>query len=407
MCARSTVIRSPFVAAVLAFALIAALSGTAFAQLRTPTHVACVGDSITAGYGASSSSKSYPSALQTMFGADVQVRNFGHSGATLLSVGDLPYINQSEYTSATTFVSGAGSTAVVDVIIMLGTNDSKSYNWMSGTSTRAQQFMTDLTAMVDHFTALSTRPVVYLALPPAIYTNTFGITESVTFNQIDPIIQQVATQKGMPLIDVHTPTSGHAEYFGDGVHPTDAGYMILAQIMHDGLLRPLTGAGGAGGNGGRGGSGGAAGGSAGRGGSGGAAGSAAGSGGSNGGAGGLGGGVGATGGAGRGGAGGAAAGTGGSAAGGAPAGAGGATGLAGAGGVSTGSGGSASGGSGPGAGGSSAGTGGSGAGAGSGGAGMTAGNDGCSCSTGATPRGDLIAGFMLIGLVLARRRRRA
>jgi len=228
-------------AAVVAFVLLALQSADARAQARMPTHVACVGDSITAGYAASSSSKSYPSVLQGMFGNGVQVRNFGHSGATLLSVGDLPYINQSEYTAATSFVSGAGTNASVDVIIMLGTNDSKSYNWSpQAGSTRAQQFMTDLAALADHFTSLATRPVVYLALPPAIYTNTFGIVESVTASEIDPIIRQVAMQKGVPIIDVHTPTTGHADYFSDGVHPTDAGYAFVAQVMHDGLLRVPT-----------------------------------------------------------------------------------------------------------------------------------------------------------------------
>jgi hypothetical protein len=44
-------------------------------------------------------------------------------------------------------------------------------------------------------------------------------------------------QKGLPIIDLYTPTAAHAEYFSDGVHPTDAGYAIVAQIMHDGLLR--------------------------------------------------------------------------------------------------------------------------------------------------------------------------
>ena len=78
-----------------------------------------------------------------MFGSTVHVGNFGVNSATLLSTGDLPYKNQSQYTAATTFVSGAGANAVVDVIIMLGTNDSKSYNWMSGTSTRAAQYVTD------------------------------------------------------------------------------------------------------------------------------------------------------------------------------------------------------------------------------------------------------------------------
>jgi lysophospholipase L1-like esterase len=231
--------RIAFAAAALVFAAITLASSAALAQARMPTHVACVGDSITYGYLASSSSKSYPSDLQTMFGNGVKVMNFGRNSATLLSVGDLPYINQTEYTAATTFVANAGANAaVVDVIIMLGTNDSKSYNWApSAGSTRAQQFMTDLAAMVDHFTGLATHPVVFLAVPPAIFTNSFGISEAVTNNEIAPIIRQVAMQKGTPIIDVHAATASRADLFSDGVHPTDAGYLFLAQVMHDGLLR--------------------------------------------------------------------------------------------------------------------------------------------------------------------------
>jgi lysophospholipase L1-like esterase len=224
-------------AAALSCGMLGLSAAPAAGQPRMPTHVACVGDSITAGVGSTSSTKTYPADLQALLGSSVQVRNFGHSGATMLSVGDLPYQNQNEYTAATTFVSNAGANAVVDVIIMLGTNDTKSYNWTgSGGATRMQQFMIDCAAMVDHFANLSTHPVVYLALPPAIYTNTFGITDSVLTGGVNPTLMQVAMQKGLPTIDVHTPT-GHPEYFTDGVHPTDAGYVVVAQIMYDGLLR--------------------------------------------------------------------------------------------------------------------------------------------------------------------------
>ncbi|MFL5305013.1 MAG: GDSL-type esterase/lipase family protein [Polyangia bacterium] len=229
-------------------------SWPAAAQSRMPTHVACVGDSITQGVGASNASTtSYPAVLQKLFGSTVHVGNYGHSGATLLSMGDLPYKNQSEYTAATTFVSGAGTSAVVDVIIMLGTNDSKSYNWMSGTSTRAAQFVTDLTAMVNHFATLSTHPLVYLAYPPRAFTNTYGISGTIIHDQMIPLINQVAAAKSLPVIDVDTPTASHSEWFPDGVHPNDSGYMVVAQVMHDGLLRPLdsTGAGGQGGQAGR------------------------------------------------------------------------------------------------------------------------------------------------------------
>jgi acyl-CoA thioesterase-1 len=257
--------------------------GAARAATQVPTHVACVGDSITAGYAASSPSASYPSDLQGLFGAGVQVKNFGHSGATLMSTGDLPYTQQSEYTAATTFVSNAGAAASVDVVIMLGTNDSKSYNWTTGTGTRAAQFRSDCGALVDHFANLSTHPQVFLVLPPQVYANSFGIDGTVIDNQLIPIIQQVAAAKGVPVIDLNTPTMGHPELFSDGVHPTDAGYRLVAQLIHDGLLAPSGG--GAGGPGGAAGAGGAAGGGqtgghAGAGGAGGRSGGAGGSGGS-------------------------------------------------------------------------------------------------------------------------------
>jgi MYXO-CTERM domain-containing protein len=220
-----------------------------------PTHVACVGDSITYGYMASSASASYPSVLQNLFGSSVKVMNYGHNSATMLSTGDLPYQTVTEYTAATTFVSGAGATAVVDVIIMLGTNDSKSYNWMVGTGTRAQQFVTDCGAMVDHFASLPTHPVVYLAFPPRAFANTYGISGTIIHDQILPLIQQVATAKGVPIIDVDTPTASLSNLFPDGVHPNDTGYALVAQVMHDGLLAPrgTGGQGGAGGSAGRGG----------------------------------------------------------------------------------------------------------------------------------------------------------
>lgn len=228
----------------------------AVAAARTPTHVACVGDSITYGYLASSPSASYPSDLQKMFGSSVSVMNFGHSSATMLSVGDLPYQKQSEYTAATSFVSGAGASATVAVVIMLGTNDSKPGNWMSGGSTRATQFQTDTAAMVDHFAQLGTHPTVYLAIPPRVYTNTFGIDDAVMQNQIDPILRDVAASKGLATIDVDTPTTSHAELFSDGVHPTDTGYTLVAMIVHTALVSGGSGGGGAGGAAGTGGGGG-------------------------------------------------------------------------------------------------------------------------------------------------------
>ena len=66
--------------------LCAALSaGAAFGE---PLVVACVGDSITYGHGASDrGAKSYPAQLQALLGDGWNVRNFGHNARTALDEG--------------------------------------------------------------------------------------------------------------------------------------------------------------------------------------------------------------------------------------------------------------------------------------------------------------------------------
>jgi hypothetical protein len=137
-------------------------TSSALGQTRFPTHVACVGDSITAGDHASSPLTTYPADLQQFLGAATVVRNFGVVGTDLLSTGDIPYVAKTAFADATAFVSNEDVGAVVDVLIMLGTNDSKPSNWAPADGgTSATQFAADCGAMVDHFTSLPTHPVVY------------------------------------------------------------------------------------------------------------------------------------------------------------------------------------------------------------------------------------------------------
>lgn len=216
-----------------------AFSSTAHAQPRMPTHVACIGDSITEG-ASNSPGKNWPSDLQGLFGAGVVVKGFGKSGTTMLTAGNSPYVNTTQYSAAQQFVTGAGPGAVVSVIIMLGTNDSKPVNWTpSGKPKQDQQYLKDTAEMVDTFMNLPTKPVIYLALPPTAYANGFGIDGTVIHDEEIPLLQQVATAKGAPLIDVNTPTFVQmpTSLFTDGVHPNDVGAALIAQVMHDGLLR--------------------------------------------------------------------------------------------------------------------------------------------------------------------------
>src|SRR5882762_1380151 len=133
------------------------LSLSAKAAVRMPTHVACVGDSITEGFAASNPvTKSYPAQLQVLFGAQVSVKNFGRTGTTMLSqgFGDNPYENTFDYQNATNFVKGAPANAVVDVIIMLGANDSKPSNWTPpGKPKNDQQYLIDYRARSEEHTS--------------------------------------------------------------------------------------------------------------------------------------------------------------------------------------------------------------------------------------------------------------
>ncbi|HVJ19727.1 MAG TPA: GDSL-type esterase/lipase family protein, partial [Polyangiaceae bacterium] len=227
----------PFTAAFLA-------ASAAHATPRQPTHVACVGDSITAGAGASDNTKNYPALLQGLFGDGVEVNNFGNSGSTMLSAGygDKPYWDQAEFNGATTFVNSAGADAVVSVVIVLGANDSKPFNWTpDGQPKNDQQYLDDYRAMVDHFESLTPKPVVYLGFPLATTdAPCCSISGTVIHDEQIPLIQQLAMEKHLPIIDLNTPTAGHDEYFGDGVHPNDAGYVVMAQAVYDGLLREPT-----------------------------------------------------------------------------------------------------------------------------------------------------------------------
>jgi lysophospholipase L1-like esterase len=190
-------------------------------------NVTCVGDSITAGAGASAG-HDYPTLLGQLLGRSVTTMNFGHGGATLLQAGDLPYWTQAEFGGSTTF-AGTGPGAV---ILMLGTNDSKPQNW-----TRANQaaFLDDCVALVDNYASLPDAPRVWINLPPPAMDNGFGISGTIIHESIEPLLVQCAAATNSGTIDVYSAMLPHPEYFPDGVHPDDTGAALLAQTVYDAL----------------------------------------------------------------------------------------------------------------------------------------------------------------------------
>ena len=86
--------------------------------------VACVGDSITYGHSVSGWSKNqYPAVLQELLGDSYHVANFGVSGACVNKKGNKPYISRTVYEESIKYDADI-------LVLMLGSNDSKTKNWI-------------------------------------------------------------------------------------------------------------------------------------------------------------------------------------------------------------------------------------------------------------------------------------
>ena len=124
---------------------------------KEPTRVACIGNSITYGYGLKNRSEEcYPAVLGIMLGENYTVENFGISARTLLNKGDHPYMQEKLFTEARAFHPDI-------VIIKLGTNDTKPHNWKYG-----KEFRKDLSALIDSFRCEG-NPRIYLCYPATVY----------------------------------------------------------------------------------------------------------------------------------------------------------------------------------------------------------------------------------------------
>jgi lysophospholipase L1-like esterase len=204
--------------------LVSAANG---AQADTTVRVACVGDSITFGAGVEPRERScYPALLDHLLGEGYEVRNFGVSGATLLSHGDLPYVDQPAYRQALEWQPQV-------VVIMLGTNDTKPHNWE-----RRGAFVDDYTDLVESFQALDSEPRVLLALPVPAFGESFGISETRVRQGVLPMVRGARERAGAELVDLHSPLVDHPEYFPDGVHPNAFGAEVMARTVFEALRRP-------------------------------------------------------------------------------------------------------------------------------------------------------------------------
>lgn len=188
--------------------------------------IACIGNSITYGYGVSNRfDNCYPSQLQNLLGDKYLVYNFGIAGKTLSR-----NVNDS-YWSTPPFTHSHLPFMPDKVIIMLGTNDSKPQIW----DVTQDHFEEDLIALIDSYSTLPSQPKVIIATPPMVYPNNFDIRNPIVENEIIPIYERVCKQNNIQIIPIHELTKNRIEVFPDGVHPNNEGAKLIANKIYEAL----------------------------------------------------------------------------------------------------------------------------------------------------------------------------
>jgi lysophospholipase L1-like esterase len=198
--------------------------------------VACVGDSITAGFGFVGVKDSYPAHLQALMGKGCDVQNFGVSATTLVSEGDYPYTGRPQYKAALDFRPEV-------LVVMLGTNDTKHPNDGSLDATNASdnwrfrdKFVGEYEALIASFRRANPAVRVYVCLPPPANPGRWGINGKTILNGLIPLVKRVAKEAHANLIDLYTPFKNKPQLIqADTVHPNVQGNEVIASIVGQAL----------------------------------------------------------------------------------------------------------------------------------------------------------------------------
>ena len=187
--------------------------------------VACIGNSITHGSGIDMQEmKGYPAQLQRLLGNGYVVKNYGVGARCMMSTSDHPYMKEQSWRDAKAFQPDI-------VVIKLGTNDSKDYQW------NQQQYEKDYQAMIDTLQSLPSKPFILLCTPIRAFRDRWGITDSVIVNGVIPSIEKVAKRNKLTVLDLHSVITDPKEMTGDFIHPNEKGARRMAEAVAN-MLKP-------------------------------------------------------------------------------------------------------------------------------------------------------------------------
>ena len=195
-------------------------------------HIACVGDSLTAGHYWAN--ESYPTKLSGIVDEDYEVGNFGVNGISITGYGgswddpEMRYIKQDVYTNSVNFNPDIFA-------IMLGTNDAT--GWAKAEPTFEEYYHILLDSYIEKFPLAK---FIMMVSPPVVTPNQFGIPNDTIRDEINPRQRDLAEEYGFELLDLREEfeaTDNYQSKFlrpnNDNVHFTVEGAEFVAGRVWD------------------------------------------------------------------------------------------------------------------------------------------------------------------------------
>jgi sialate O-acetylesterase len=191
--------------------------------------VACVGNSVTYGYGIENREQEcYPAKLKVLLGNNYTVKNLGHSGATLLRKGHNPYYKTQEFADAIAYAPDIA-------IIHLGLNDTDPRDWPN----YHDDFEADYAWLIDAFKKANPDVKIYVCCLTPIFSGhpRFKSGTRDWYWQIQNLIPAIAKANKAQLIDLHQALYDRPDLFADNIHPNSEGASILAATVYHAISK--------------------------------------------------------------------------------------------------------------------------------------------------------------------------
>lgn len=205
--------------------------------------IGMVGDSITQGSGSSTSDRgilAYPNQIGRIMWKDCLVFNYGRAGRTMREDHGDSYMAASIYQEA---LKGAEEMDIMT--IMLGTNDADRFFGTYGKWTDADdaQFIASCEKMVKSFYDKNNELKFFLFNAPTCFRQDSGYVAGIPdVREAQEAAFNSLKDKGYDMLgflDVGALTKDMSKYFGDGLHPDDAGHLLMAERIAEYLQGEL------------------------------------------------------------------------------------------------------------------------------------------------------------------------